>query len=160
MHTQVFPSGSVVKNMPANECRFDPWVGKIPQRKKWQPTPVFLSGKSHGQKSLEGYNPWVCKRIAHNLATKKKKKNNKRAHTQTIIIIKKQVVTQLVYQCDYHSNYITLNACVLSRFSHVLFFLTLWTVACQAPLSMGILQARILVQVAMSSSRGSSRPRD
>ena len=38
--------------------RFDPWFGKIPWRKKWQLTPVFLSGKSHGQRSLAGYSPW------------------------------------------------------------------------------------------------------
>ena len=38
---------------------FDPWAGKIPWRRKWQPTPVFLSGKSHGQRSLAGYSPWV-----------------------------------------------------------------------------------------------------
>ena len=37
---------------------FDPWVRKIPWRRKWQPTPVVLPGKSHGQKSLVGYNPW------------------------------------------------------------------------------------------------------
>ena len=37
--------------------RFDPWVGKIPWRGKWQPTPVFLPGKSHGQRSLAGYSP-------------------------------------------------------------------------------------------------------
>ena len=35
-----------------------PWVGKIPWRRKWQLTPVLLSGKSHGQRSLVGYNPW------------------------------------------------------------------------------------------------------
>ena len=35
----------------------DPWVGKIPCRRKWLPTPVFLSGKSHGQRSLAGYSP-------------------------------------------------------------------------------------------------------
>ena len=50
--------------------RFSPWVGKIPWRRKWQPTPVFLSGKSHGQRSLVGYSPWGCKRVGHNLATK------------------------------------------------------------------------------------------
>ena len=38
--------------------RFDPWVGKIPWRRKWQPTPVFLPGGSHGQRSLVGYPPW------------------------------------------------------------------------------------------------------
>ena len=37
---------------------FDPWVGKIPWRRKWQPTPVFLPGTFHGQKSLVGYSPW------------------------------------------------------------------------------------------------------
>ena len=38
-------------------CGFNPWVGKIPWRRKWQPTPLFLPGKSHGQRSLVGYNP-------------------------------------------------------------------------------------------------------
>ena len=36
--------------------RFDPWVGKIPWRRAWQPTPAFLSGESHGQRSLVGYS--------------------------------------------------------------------------------------------------------
>ena len=36
---------------------FDPWVGNIPWRRKWQPTPVFLLGESHGQRSLVGYSP-------------------------------------------------------------------------------------------------------
>ena len=38
--------------------RFDPWVGKIPWRRKWQPTPVLLPGKFHGQRILVGYSPW------------------------------------------------------------------------------------------------------
>ena len=38
-------------------CRFDSCVGKIPWRRAWQPTPVFLAGKSHGQRSLAGYSP-------------------------------------------------------------------------------------------------------
>ena len=38
-------------------CWLDPWVGKIPWRRKWQPTPVFLPGKFHGQSSLVGYSP-------------------------------------------------------------------------------------------------------
>ena len=37
------------------------WVGKIPWRRKWQPTPVFLPGKFRGQKSLMGYSSWGCK---------------------------------------------------------------------------------------------------
>ena len=38
--------------------QFHPWVGKIPWRRAWQPTPVFLPGESCGQRSLVGYNPW------------------------------------------------------------------------------------------------------
>ena len=38
--------------------RCNPWVGKIPWRRKCQPTPVFLPGKSQGQRSLAGYSPW------------------------------------------------------------------------------------------------------
>ena len=47
-----------VKNLPAvQRPGFNPWVGKIPWRRKWQPTPVFLPGESHGQRSLVGYSP-------------------------------------------------------------------------------------------------------
>ena len=49
--------------------RFNLWVGKIPWRRKWQPTPVFLSGKSPGQRRLVGYSPWGCKRVGHNRGT-------------------------------------------------------------------------------------------
>ena len=55
----------LVKNSPANAGNvrhgFAPWVRKIPQRRKWQPAPVFLSGKFYGQVSLAGYSPWGCK---------------------------------------------------------------------------------------------------
>ena len=56
----------------ARQCRkhrLDLWVGKIPWRRKWQPTPVFLPGKSHGQRRLAGYSPWGHKRVGHDLAT-------------------------------------------------------------------------------------------
>ena len=43
---------------------FDPWVRTFPWRRKWLPTPVFLPGKVHGQRSLEGYSPWGCKEAA------------------------------------------------------------------------------------------------
>ena len=59
----------VVKNPPANaedvRHEFDPWVGKIPWRRAWQPTPVFLPGKFHGQMSLAGYSP-RGQRVGHN----------------------------------------------------------------------------------------------
>ena len=49
---------SRLKRMPARwETGFDPWVGKIPWRRQGQPTPVFLPGESHGQRSLVGYSP-------------------------------------------------------------------------------------------------------
>ena len=65
----------------ACQCRrfgFDSWVRKIPWRRKWQPTPVFLPGKFHGQKSLASYSPWGCKRVWHVLATKQTKNKNKK----------------------------------------------------------------------------------
>ena len=58
-----FPNGSVVKNLPemqetCRRCGFDPWVRKILCRKKWQPAPVLLPGKSNGQRSLADDSPW------------------------------------------------------------------------------------------------------
>ena len=58
-----FPDGSSGKEpaceyMNCRRCRFDPWVRKIPWRRAWQPTLVFLPGESHGQRSLAGYSPW------------------------------------------------------------------------------------------------------
>ena len=53
-----FPGGPVVTTcLQCRRCGIDPWVGKIPWRRKWQPTPVFLPGKAHGHRSLEGYSP-------------------------------------------------------------------------------------------------------
>ena len=50
----------MVKNQPAmfRRPRFNPWIRKIPWRRKWLPTPVFLPGESHGQRSLACYSPW------------------------------------------------------------------------------------------------------
>ena len=58
-------------------CRFDLWVGKIPWRRKWQPTLVFLPRKPHGQGSLVGsFSPWglqgVTKRAGHDVVTNNK----------------------------------------------------------------------------------------
>ena len=58
-----FPGGTSGKE-PACQCRrhkrhgFNPWIGKIPWRRAWQPTPVFLPREFHGQRSLESYSPW------------------------------------------------------------------------------------------------------
>ena len=53
--------------------RFKPWVRSFPWTKKWLPTPVFLTGKSHGQRNLAGYSPWCHKESRTRLST--------RAHT-------------------------------------------------------------------------------
>ena len=55
------PGGSARIRLQCRRCVFDPWVGKVPWRKKWQPTPVFLPGKFHGQKILVRYSPWSHK---------------------------------------------------------------------------------------------------
>ena len=58
-----FPGAVVVKNLPANtgnarDVDSIPGLGRFPRRRKWQPTPVFLPGKSQEQRSLAGYSPW------------------------------------------------------------------------------------------------------
>ena len=71
---------------------FDPWVGKIPWRRSWQPTPVLLPGESHGQRSLGGYSPWGHKELdtTEQLSTARRIKlnvqvrHNKRLRTEII----------------------------------------------------------------------------
>ena len=58
---QGFPGVSDRKESACGRPEFDPWVGRIPWRRKWQTTPVFLAGESHGPRSLVGYSPWGCK---------------------------------------------------------------------------------------------------
>ena len=58
-----FPGGASGKESTCQcrrhkRCGFSPWVGKIPWSRKWQPTPIFLPGKLHGQRSLVGYIAW------------------------------------------------------------------------------------------------------
>ena len=64
--TRAFQVALVVKNPPAHardtrDARLILGVGKIPWRRAWQPTPVFLPGEHHGQRSLVGYSPEVAK---------------------------------------------------------------------------------------------------
>ena len=70
-----FLSGSVVKNPPAMQETCRRWgsilmVRKIPWRRKWQPTPLFLPEKSHRQNCLAGYNPLAYKSVRHNFTAK------------------------------------------------------------------------------------------
>ena len=60
----------MVTNLPA-KAGTQLWVGKIPWRRKWEPSPVFLPGECHGQRRLVGYSPWGRKESRHSLATKK-----------------------------------------------------------------------------------------
>ena len=68
-----------VKHLPAMQetwrSRFDPRVEKVPWRRKRQTTPVFLPGKSQGQRSLVGYSPWGHKRVGHDWAAKPPQQN-------------------------------------------------------------------------------------
>ena len=57
-------------NCQCRRCGFSSWAGKIPWRREWQPTPVFLPRKFHGQRSLTGYSSWGHKRVRCDLVTK------------------------------------------------------------------------------------------
>ena len=63
MPTVEYESAALLTESPC-QCRrherhrFDSWVGKIPWRRQWHPTPVLLLGESYGQRSLAGYSPW------------------------------------------------------------------------------------------------------
>ena len=74
--TKLYPYNKVLWWLNSKEsscqCRkqgFHPWVGKNPWRRKWLPTPVFLPGKSHGERNLVGYSPWQS--VGHYLAAKR-----------------------------------------------------------------------------------------
>ena len=60
-----FPGGSDSKSvcLQFRRPKFIPWMGKIPWRRKWQPTLLLLPGKSHGWRSLVGYSPWGHKEL-------------------------------------------------------------------------------------------------
>ena len=58
---------SDVTKLPAmQETQVEPWFRKIPWRKDWQPTPIFLPGKSHAQRNMAGYSLWDGKRVRYN----------------------------------------------------------------------------------------------
>ena len=79
VRSEVSPGVSMVKNGAANKRHsFNLWFGKISWRGKWQPSPVFLSGKSHGQRNLAGCSPGGCKGVGHNLANKQQQNDHYR----------------------------------------------------------------------------------
>ena len=101
----------MVKNPPANAGDMRPgfnlWIRKNLWKRKWQPTPVSLPGKSHEQRSLVGSSPWGCKEL------------------------------DTTEQLSLSLSYIYVCVCVPSHFTHIQLFVILWTVAFQASLSMG-----------------------
>ena len=114
----------MVKNLPANagdyeRSGFDPWVRKIPWRRAWQPIPVFLLGESHGQKSLVAYSAWSG-RVRHEWA-----------HTH-IPLLKHHFTSYWL-----HNSFILGCSQSVQSLSCVWLFVTPWTVALQAPLSVG-----------------------
>ena len=130
----------------ASQCRscrrhgFDPWVRKIPWSRKCQPFPVFLPGKFHGQRSLAGYSP-----CGHKELDTTERLNNKEAvqifwpmaHS-SLLKPANRIFKSLSW--SWHSCLLLLFhkelcACVLSCFCHIQLFVTTWTVACQATLS-------------------------
>ena len=61
--SSIHPGGASGKERAwqCKRCGFDAWVGKNPWSRKWQPTPVFLSGESLGERNLRGYSPGIRK---------------------------------------------------------------------------------------------------
>ena len=90
------------------QCRrlkFHPWVRKIPWRRKWQPTPVFLLGKSHGQRSLAAYSMGL-QRVGHKLATKQQHKYQcfKNSHYDHLSGYSCDTAEHLIYLCSFHTS--------------------------------------------------------
>ena len=92
-----FQGGAVIKDPPDNAGdpgSIDRWVGKIPWRRKWQPTPVFLPGESHGQRSLVGYSPWggkeldMTEQLTHHTDTHTQTHRHTDTHTFELRIIR------------------------------------------------------------------------
>ena len=77
----------MIKNLPAivEDIRdgFHPLVGKIPWRRKWQPTPVFLPGESHGQRNLVGYSPWGHEELDMTKGTETRTGTNRKKQMET-----------------------------------------------------------------------------
>ena len=145
-----FPGGSSAKESTCQcrrhrRCRFDPWARKIHWRRKWQPAPVFLPGKSHGERSLVTYSPWGC-RVRYNLAAKY---THSLSHTHTHMLLWSPDFNTFLswWKGDARISVQSIfpNPCLhcmpacsaKHHFSGVWLFVTPWTVAHPAPLSMG-----------------------
>ena len=79
-----------VKSPPANagrfkRCGFNPWVGKIPSRRAWKPTLVFMPAESHGQRTLAGCSPWGRKES--DTTEQARAHTHTHTHTHAVILV-------------------------------------------------------------------------
>ena len=116
--------------------RLDPWARKIPWRRSWQPTPVFLPGESLGQRSLVGYSPWGCKRVGHNWNDLAHTHAHKWTHTYVRVFVcmcvlpKKETSLQSVHLCSLkakkyfpiHSTYLRNRESIVSNIYFISYF--------------------------------------
>ena len=114
--------------------KFDSWVGKIPWRRKWQPTPVFLPGEFHGQRSLESYTPW---------GRKESDTTKQLTHTQHTLLLYQVVLVsaEASFSKTKFSHLTTLQFlpnCVLPQFPHLSYTggLDFWIKVCCLPVNM------------------------
>ena len=107
----------------------------------------------------KGVLPFFCMSFIYHLLVLLPSNYKSSNYAKSFLVTYKQILISIWRAFD-TNHYLYAHAYLLSCFSHVWLFVTPWTVACQAPPSMGILQARILEWTAMPSSRGSSQPRD
>ena len=174
-----FSDGTVVKNLPAMlETQVRSLGQKDPQRRKWPPTPVFLPGKLHGQRSLVGYSSWDCKHLG---TTELNTHTHTHTHTQSkctqhwgnksperawiwllmcfpIWWMALHFVSPFsAWPILYHTSPSVKCRCVCSHLCPILCY----PMDCSPSGSSahGIFQARILEWVAISFCRGSSPPR-
>ena len=131
-----FPGGTSCKE-PACQCRrhkrleFNPWGRKIPYRRKWQPTPIFFPGKSHGRRNLVGYSPWGRKESDM---------------TERHLLIHVKCLKML-----WNGSPERLLLLLLSRFSRVWLLATPQTAAYQVPPSMGFSRKEYWSEVPLPS---------
>ena len=141
-------------------CRrhgFHSWVRKAPWRRKWQPTPVFLPGESHGWRSLVGYSPRGRKWM--------KGVNRYKHHISMVTIVNIWKTHSTWFHNVFQRNRFQNQVILVWRWSHSAMSNSLWPHEMYGPHGPGstihgIFQARILEWVATFFSRGSSWPRD
>ena len=152
--------GGTSGKAPACKCRrckrhrFDPWVGKIPWRRAWQPTPMFLPGESHGQRNLMGYSPWGCKESDRTKVIIFRTEAIKHTHIRTLL--------SLFVNYDWLLDFTKCFFCNC-WYDHVKVKVAQSCPTLCDPMDytvQGILQARILEWVVLLFSRGSSQARD